>query len=126
MCPQYDVQTALYDPVATIKTLQNILKNRSKLASIFMPSFPCCTDCTNCKYPYNTTSNNKNNNQNSHKNIPLVFVLNLSWEIHPPCYPLSSLKLSLEISLKLFLNVSCTLPNEFYYNLKVTLHLIQI
>jgi len=30
-----------------------------------------------------------------------------------------------EISLNLLLNVSCTLPNAFSYNLKVTLHLLQ-
>jgi hypothetical protein len=90
MCPQSVVWPDLYGPAAARKTLQNSLENCAKLASISVPSFPCCMDCTD---PYSTASNSSNNYQHSHRNIPLGFVPNLSWEMHPPCcpnFPLSS------------------------------------
>jgi hypothetical protein len=84
MCPQSTVCPNLYDHVVARKTLQNRLENCAKFSSISMPYFPCCQYCTD---PYNTTSNNNNNYQHSHINIPLGFVPNLSWEMHPPCFP---------------------------------------
>jgi hypothetical protein len=68
----------------------NSIENCAQLASISVPSSPCCTDCTN---PYSTASNNRKL-KHSHKNIPLGFVPNISWEMRSLCcsnFPLSIL-----------------------------------
>jgi hypothetical protein len=109
-------------PSSSKKNPLNSLEKCAQLASIFVPSSPCCTDCTD---PYSTASNSKKITQHSNKNVSLGFVPKISWEMCPLCcpnFPLSSLLENLSQSPSL---VSCTLPNAFSYNLKVTLHLLQ-
>jgi hypothetical protein len=78
--------TALLQQEKPSKTASKIVPNS---ASISVPSFPCCTDCTD---PYSMASNSSNNNQRSHRNIPLGFVPNLSWKctLLAALFPLSS------------------------------------
>jgi hypothetical protein len=91
------------------KNFLNSLENRAQPASIFVPSFPCCTECTDL---YNMASNNRKIIQHSNINVPLGFVPIISWEMCPlycPNFPLSSLLENLSQSPSL---VSCTL--SFY------------
>ena len=128
VCPRSVVQTVLYDPTAR-KTLKITSKTMPMPALIFMPSSPCCTECTD---PYNTASNNRKITQHSNRNVPLGFVPNISWEMCSLCYPnfpLSSLLENLSQSPSL---VSCTLPNAFFYKIwrwpfpsQVSFHLSQ-
>jgi hypothetical protein len=73
---------------------------------------------------YSPTAANENSTHT--ENCPwdlCPFVPTLSWEMYPPSCSLSSLKLSRKISLNLLLLLSCTLPNAFFYNLKMTFSL---
>jgi hypothetical protein len=79
---------------------QNNVEICASYASKFMPSFPCCTHCTD---PYSTVFNRKNISAHSQK-FDLGNVPNLAWEKRSTSCPFLFQALS-EISLNIFFSL---------------------
>jgi hypothetical protein len=107
------VQTICYtDCFVRSNNSKNNLKNCAQFTSICVPSSSCCTDYTNL---YSMTSNNRKTNQHSNRKF-LLGICALALLENVPALLLSFLSQAYsEISLVPSLNVSCTLPNAFFY-----------
>jgi hypothetical protein len=105
------------------------LENRARNASISVPNPYDCTDCTDISYctdPYSTASHNRKIFR------PKTHRKKFSWDSCPPSLEnVPSLLLTflsqaysenLSNSSSVFstFDMSCTLPNAFFYNLKMT------
>jgi hypothetical protein len=131
----------------SLQTLSQTLKQFSsfslqKIAPLLcimeMPRFPCqirttLWNHTDCTYLYSTTSHNRKIFRPKTQKKKFLGICALLWKTCSLCCSLSSLKHAQKISLTLFSmcsqvstssrclhNMSCTLPNAFFYNLKMT------
>jgi hypothetical protein len=116
LCLEKCANRVLYDLHSTTQQQQEKLQ---KTASIFVPKTASKIVPLSLLYGlYGSVQyglqQQKNDNTLTQK-ISLGFVPTLSWEMCPPSCSLSSLKLYSKISLNLLLDVSCTLPNAFFY-----------
>jgi hypothetical protein len=97
---------------------QNYLDFRAKYV---LTPVQNCTDCTD---PYSMASHSRKIIwPKTHRNFFLGFVPSFLGKraLFVAHFPFSSiLKKSLSISSRCLLNMSCTLPNTFFYNLKMT------
>jgi hypothetical protein len=111
-CQHSVVGTIPYSQKITNKSLKSTSKIVSKTASIFVPNPYCCTDCTD---PYSTKSHNIKITQP--KNIKYFLgICTLAPLENMPSLLLTFLSQAYSENLsQSSLNVSCTLPNAFFY-----------
>jgi hypothetical protein len=108
------VRPAQYDPTTTRRSPENASVFHAKGCLENRAQTSCCTDCTD---PYSTAQHRKME-QHTHRKLPWDLCPLSPWEMCPPSCSLSSLKLTQKISLTQLLSlldVSCTLPNAFFY-----------
>jgi hypothetical protein len=122
-CPQSAVQTVLYSPKTVNRKLKSASKSTPKITSIFVPNPYGYTDCIDL---YSTTSHNRKIFQQKFskkkktfsRNVPSLLLTFLSQACSENLT--NSLLDVLSTSSRCLHHMSCTLPNAFFYNPKMT------